>query len=571
MKQRIAERKALFCSILFLGFISCIYAPLELYALNTQDLWFTLKDFWYIPLACGVFAMIAASVLGLFVSGMLLKIYTGIILGVGICIYVQGNFLNLKLGEITGSNIDWAQYRERMILNLLLWIFIICIITALCIWGGDKKKSHINIPKIISIVSLFMTAMLLVTLIVLIVPCLQENEKKPEGGYPTNKDLLSLSDSTNVLVFVLDTYDVNYFKQALNEVPEFEEQLDGFIWFDNFSGCYPLTTWAVPFMLSGNYCHQGDPHAQVSINSAQRLYLDELTENGYDMSFYTPYYLIPDRIRKNAVNYVDADCVISDRKAFTVSLYSLVICKYFPDICKPLAWLSPDDFEARRHLDSEYPIYATSNLMLVDCLDQQEMTADADRPQFKFIHVDGAHLPNNIDEWGHRTEDSSLIEEISVKGSLRLALRYMDEMKVLDIYDNSVIIVTADHGVNTRDGDYYDAFNSPVFLVKPRGTHGALTVNHTPSSQSDLGATILDLVGIDTEPAAYGVSVFDENGERDKDKKRYYYTVESAGSSITGASMNILTEYEVNPAGISPDNFRPTGVKYGPNDEKTVE
>ncbi len=570
MKQRIVDRKALFCAILFLGFISCIYAPFELYALNTQDLWFSLKDFWYIPLACGTFAMAVAAILGLLLSGMLLKIYTGIIFGAGICIYVQGNFLNLKLGEITGSDIDWTQYKGRMILNLFLWVFIICFITVLCIFFDKKKKQEIT-SKIISIVSLFMTAMLFATLTVLIVPCLQESGKQPEEGYPTDKDLLTLSDNTNVLVFVLDTYDVNYFKQALEEAPEFEEQLDGFIWFDNFSGCYPLTTWAVPFMLSGNYCQQGDPYAQVGINSEKRLYLDELAENGYEMSFYTQYNLVPSRAGKTAINYVDADCVISNHKAFTVLLYRLVMCKYFPDICKPFVWLSPNDFEERKHLDSVHRIYTTNNLTLVDSLDQQEMTANKDRAQFKFIHIDGTHLPSNIDEWGHRTEDDSLIEQIPIKGSLRLVLRYLDEMKALNIYDNSVIIITADHGVNYRSDASFDPnmFNSPVFLVKPRGTHGSLTVNHTPSSQSDLGATILDLAGIDTDLTAYGVSVFDENGEREK--KRYYYKVEPTGSSITGESLYMLTEYEITPDGTSPDNFHPTGVQYGPNDEKTVK
>lgn len=562
MKKRIADRKTLFCAILFLGFISCIYAPFELYALNTQELWFLLKDFWYIPLICGAFAMIAAVILGLFLSGTLLKIYTGIIFGAGICIYVQGNFLNLKLGEITGSNIDWLQYRERMILNLLLWILVIGIITALCIFEREGTKRYVS--KIITGVSLFLTAMLFVTLMVLMVPCLQESEKRPEEGYPTNQDMMSLSDNTNVLVFVLDTYDVNYFKGVLEEVPEFEEQLDGFIWFDNFAGCYPLTTWAIPFMLSGNYCQQGDPYEQVSINSEERLYLDELAENGYELSLYTQYNLVPHRIGKNAINYVDADCVISDHKAFTVLLYRLVMCKYFPDICKPAVWLAPNDFEARKRLDSGQQIYATNNLTLVDFLDQQEMTVDADHPQFKFIHLEGTHLPSNIDEWGHRVEDDSLIEEIPVKGSLRLVLRYMEEMKALNIYDNSIIIVTADHGVNTLNGDYHDAFNSPVFLVKPCNARGPLTVDHTPSSQSDLGATILDLTGIDTDISFYGVSVFDENGERKK--KRYYYTVDNVDSAITGKSTNILTEYEVNPDGISSDNFHPTGVKYGAGD-----
>lgn len=569
MRQRIADRKTLFCAIFFLGFISCIYAPFELYAVNTQDLWFTLKDFWYIPLACGAFAMIAASILGLLFSGTLLNIYTGVIFGAGISLYVQGNFLNLKVGEMTGSNIDWTQYRGRMILNLILWLLIICIITALCIAGNQMKKQKI-VSKTISVVSLFMTAMLLVTLAVLIVPCLRtDSEKRPEEGYPTNKDLLSLSDNDNVLVFVLDTYDINYFKQALEEAPEFEEQLDGFVWFDNFSGCYPLTTWAVPFMLSGNYCKQGDPFAQVAINSEQRLYLDELAENGYELSLYTQHNLIPERAREKAINFVDADCIISDRKAFTVSLYSLVICKYFPDICKPAAWLSPNAFEARRRLDSEHRIYATDNLLLADCLDQQDVTANADHPQFKFIHIEGTHLPSNIDEWGHRTEDASLIEEIPFKGSLRLVLRYMDEMKALNVYDDSTIIVTADHGINSKDGDFHDTFSCPVFLVKPRGARGPLTVNHTPSSQSDLGATILDLAGVDTNLNSYGVSVFDENGEREK--KRYYYKVVASGSSAAGETLYTLTEYEVSPDGISPDSFHPTGVTYGSDNAKTAD
>lgn len=556
MKQRIIERKPLFFAIQFLGFISCIYAPFELYALNTEDFWFSLKNFWYIPLACGAFAMITAFILGLLLGGILLKIYTGIIFGAGFCIYVQGNFLNLKLGEITGDSIDWSQYGGRMILNLILWLLIICIITALWVRG----KGYI--PKIITGVSLFLTAMLFVTLMVLIVPCLTEDKMQKEYSYLTDKDLLSLSDDTNILVLVLDRYDVNFFKQALEEAPEFEEQLDGFIWFDNFAGCYTSTIWAIPFMLSGKYCLQGNAYAQAATACTDRVYWDELVDNGYEMSLYTQSELVSSRAKENSRNYIKATPQISDRKAFTVLLYRLVMCKYFPDIVKPSAWLSPHDFEARRRLNSDHQIFTAENLMLADCLEQQDMTADTEKPQFKFIHVSGTHPPYNLDEWGRRAKDGNA-EEGCIKGSLRLALRYMEEMKVLNIYDNTAIIITADHGDSTDD-----YCTSPVFLVKPRGAHGSLTTNHTPSSQSDLGATILDLAGIDTDFSPYGVSVFDEEGERKK--KRYYYIADSTAPGIIGKSGYILTEYEVDLNGISLDNFHLTGVEYGPNDEKTV-
>lgn len=555
MKKRIADRKTVFSAILFLGFISCIYAPFELYALNTQDLWFLLKDFWYIPLICGAFAMIVAAILGLLFSGMLLRLYTGVIFGVGICIYVQGNFLNLKLGEMTGDSINWSQYRGQMIWNLLVWILVICIISALSIFEGGGQKKYVS--KAITGISLFLTAVLFVTLIVLIVPCLKETSKRPERGYPTNKDMLSLSDNTNVLVFVLDNYDVNFFRETIEEVPEFEEQFDGFIWFDNFAGCYPLTKWAIPFMLSGNYCRQENPYDQVNIDCTERVYWDELVENGYEMSIYSQFELIPPRAGEIAVNYSDAEPVIFDHKAFTVLLYRLVMCKYFPDIVKPSVWLFPYEFEARRRLDSVEQIYVTNNLMLADSLEQQTMTADAELPQFKFIHVGGAHPPFSLDEWGYRAEGSNY-EEGCHKGALRLVLRYMDKMKELGIYDDTAIIVTADHG------DYGKAFTCPVFLVKPRDAHGLLSVNHTPSSQADLGATILDISGIDTDVFAYGVSVFDEEGEREK--KRYYYTAEDV-PNIAGEPLFILIEHEVDPDGISLEDFHPTGVEYGGNNE----
>lgn len=192
------------------------------------------------------------------------------------------------------------------------------------------------------------------------------------------------------------------------------------------------------------------------------------------------------------------------------------------------------------------------------------MTAETEKPQFKFIHVSGAHPYYHLDEWGHRAKDGN-VEDGGIKSSLRLALRYTEKMKELNIYDNSVIIITADHGY---PADEYRT--NPVFLVKPRGARGSLTTNHTPSSQADLGATILDLAEIDTDISSYGVSVFDEEGERKK--KRYYYIAnQTALRDITGKPKYILTEYEVDPDGIAFENFHLTGVEYGPNDEKTVK
>lgn len=547
MKEKISARKEMFSAILFLGFISCIFAPFELYSINSQDLWFSLKDFWYIPLACGVFAMAAAALLGCFLKGKLLKIYTAVIFGTGICVYIQGNFLNLKLGMMTGESISWSQYKCRLILDMLFWIIIICTCIVVCLRDGKY------IQKIITGVSLFLTAVLFVTLIVLIVPCLQEN-KVPACGYPTDRNLTALSDDSNLLVFVLDYYDVEFFRQALEEVPEFEEQLDGFVWYDNFAGCYSNTQYAIPFMLSGRYYPQADVPACLDTLCEAEVYWDALIQNGYEMSLYSSSELIPERAGANAINFVKTDFKIANHKAFTILLYRLVMCKYFPDVVKPYVWLYGYEFEHRRQLQCEDHYYNPENLALVDYLDQQPVTADAGHSQFKFIHVSGAHPPYSIDEWGQRTDETS-DENKSIKGSLRMVLRYLDEMKALNIYDNTSVIITADHGRFTAD------CTNPVFLVKPRNARGRLRSDHTPASQVDLGPTILNLAGIDTD--AYGISVFDTEGENNK--KRYYYKTVKVATEITGRSAEKMFEYEVDSAGISLENFHLTGVEYDAN------
>lgn len=544
VKERISARKGLLCAILFLGFISCIFAPFELYAINSQEFWFSLKDFWYIPLACGVFAMIAAAMIGFFLKGKLLRIYTAVIFGTGICIYIQGNFLNLKLGLMTGTDIEWSQYTGRMILDVVVWIVIICVFIILCLRDGKY------IQKIIAGVSLFLTAVLFITLIVLITPCLKEN-KVPECGYPTDKNLTRLSSDTNVLVFVLDYYDVEFFRQVLTEVPEFEEQLDGFVWYDNFAGCYCNTKYAVPFMLSGHYYPMADATAYLDALCEEDVYWDALLQNGYEMGLYSSSELIPERAGANAANFVKTDFEIADHKAFTVLLYRLVMCKYFPDVVKPYTWLYGYEFEHRRQLRCEERYYTPENLTLVDYMERQPVTVDAEYPQFKFIHVSGAHPPYGIDEWGQRTEEES-DESKCIRGSLRLVLRYLEQMEALDVYDDTSVIITADHGRFTAD------CTSPVFLVKTRAARGRLISDHTPVSQVDLGSTILDLADIDTD--MYGISVFDADDQTNR--KRYYYKTIKTVSEMNGRSLEKMIEYEVDSEGISLENFHLTGVEY---------
>lgn len=553
IRRIIHGKEYVLCAILFLGFTTCIYAPFEMYSLNSEDLWFSLSDIWYIPIACGSFAMIVAILIALLLKETLLKVYAGLLFGIGISSYIQGNFLNLNLGELTGAAITWQNYIPRMVVDLVIWGGIII---AFIIWNVRSSK---YCRKVIGIVSLFLTVVQLVTLIVLTVPLMGESKVSP-NGYPTEKDALSVSSNANVMVFVLDKYDENFFKDVLEREPEFRDKLDGFTYYTNMVGCYSGTKWAIPFMLSGEFCYQGDASAYTkNACEDEDVYWDELLKNGFEMSIYTRGSDVPPRAAANAYNFEKTSYRIANHKLFTVVLYRFVMCKYFPDAVKPFVWIYGYEFDDRKMLDSEYREWQARNLTLSDLLARGEVKADRSLPQYKFIHISGTHESFDIDEEGNRIEGQS-DEATCAKGSLNLVLRYLRQMEELGVYDNSAVIITADHG------NWSETPTNPVFLVKPMGVRGKLKENAAPVSQEDLGATILDLVGLPYEK--YGISALQvEEGEQ---RVRLCYRYADDGTDLRGKPQDKLVEFVADSEDNEPDNFSRTGVEYNMQGEKIV-
>ena len=68
---------------------------------------------------------------------------------------------------------------------------------------------------------------------------------------------------------------------------------------------------------------------------------------------------------------------------------------------------------------------------------------------FKIYHVEGAHVPFVFDEKLNRVSDSNYKK--SVEGSMYLAKEFIDRLKENGVYDNSVVIILADHGFSEED------------------------------------------------------------------------------------------------------------------------
>lgn len=75
---------------------------------------------------------------------------------------------------------------------------------------------------------------------------------------------------------------------------------------------------------------------------------------------------------------------------------------------------------------------------------------------------------------------------------------YLQQLKDLGIYDNSTIIITADHGSEAR--------SQMIFFMKGKNeTHDSMQTTNAPISLNDLVPTIVEAIGEDYAP--YGQSV----------------------------------------------------------------
>ena len=98
--------------------------------------------------------------------------------------------------------------------------------------------------------------------------------------------------------------------------------------------------------------------------------------------------------------------------------------------------------------------------------------------------MQGGHVPFLYDADLNAVGDSSYTE--TLEANIRVIGQFLDKLKQSDLYDNSVIIVMADHGFDPQNEvSAYDRQN-PLFLVKGVGESHPLQTSLVPAAYEDL-------------------------------------------------------------------------------------
>lgn len=487
-----------------------LFVTLAIYSGNTRE--FATA---YIDLAGKLLPYAALLVVGLFVAGLPLTRdgrarYQALLNALAILLWLQGNILVWKYGVLDGSTINWLEDAWRGALDTAVWI----VLLLLAIYGYRKFGK-----------GLFVAAV--ATFVIQGIASTQQFGEGAEVWQTTGLSnsaedraaALRFSQEFNIVHIVMDGFQSDIFASILADTDErdFKKELRGFTFFDKHMGPYPYTQLTLPAMLSGKLFRNDQPvNDFVDASIKGTTITNSAFAQGFEVDFAAPVplknvYTLGQH--NNAYGITSSGHVTNSDIATmdAAKLMDLALFRVVPHFSKALVhrdelWVFQAKAQSRSYLHLQY----FSDLAFLEEL-ASGMSADRSAPVYKLIHVMLSHRPivgNSRCEFdGRKTETRENVTIHAQCGLLRV-FAVLQRMKDLGIYDDSLIVLMADHGAwvpaenftATSDANALTAaMATPTLAIKPPGAMQDFQVSSAPSSIIDIPATIAALANIDAD------------------------------------------------------------------------
>lgn len=456
---------------LFFALTLTLFAATQMVCDNQEEFWFT-----WAQMAPGVVRV------GLWVWGALTLLLAvlprrafpwgqGVLLGLGVAALLQGNGLNADYGALNGQAIVWEDYTVYGLINTALWAGILFICLSLRQW---KRFGALCV----------------------VLPCLLA---VGEGGwiayraaqaptpqtetYLSQAGLYTVGTEENLLVLVLDSVDADQFAQALAEDPDLSRRLEGFTWYRNAMGLSDPTKYGLPALLTGQaYTQPVDYAGFIAAAYADAPLYTMLAGDVWDARFFTDSRYVS--LDAGVVdNLAREELAVNDPAGLTRDLLRLCAFRYAPHFLKPQLWMYSNVFLPYAQAQGE-PVYEVTDPAFDARLREEGLEATVERA-FRLIHLTGMHPPYTMDA-DCQYQAQGVTAQEQMRGCLRLAEDYLEQLRALGVYDRSAVLILADHGTET--------VHRPLLLLKRPGDTGEMAVNDAPVSYVDLPATYVALL-----------------------------------------------------------------------------
>ena len=513
-KEELPFKKRLaFAAIPIFGMLYMVtfFGITETFFANRGEWVFTFKDIVFpgllIFFGTGIlFSVIAAALKG--------GVYERAVIVIGSAfagLYIQNTFLNtVKFinGEKTITPVG------ILILNIAIWGILLCV--PLILYSKFKKKTTVFYAALA--VSAILFGIQIAPLPFLFKPDPNAETQEANGVKKelrlSGEEQFVLSDEENVIVLIMDAFWNGYMDEYLENHPEAYEKLADFTYYDNMSTMAMNTSTSMPYLLTAS-----DIDFSVDLRESNRqawtgenatAFYDTLHEKGYTINLYTDgdnYCGDADNMVGKIDNVQETEFTVQTNSFKTYAkMLKLSLYKYVPFAFKEFVTVAGSEeinncsefyYNGVKEENSDDWAEVTKTAYAFGIVStnfdfQRELKERVELKKGKrivFQHIMGMHGPY-YGETDHEEVSQQSEEEICMD----IIYSYINMLKKLNLYENSCIIVTADHG-------YFDLLESaPIMLIKGKGRSGnKLLINGAPGVvQTDLLPTILDMVGEDS-------------------------------------------------------------------------
>mgnify|MGYP004518129893 FL=1 len=460
-----------------LSFMLYLYEPILTYSSNINDFWFDfnlmISNIILYMIIIFVFLILVYFLLYLFLRRKNIKMYK-IILVISFILflytYIQGNYLVGSLPQLNGDIIDWSKYGDENIISILT--FLLVVIGELALIKKFKIDKTIKINCYMTIIVFFMLFTSFISIL-----CNKEIYKDKSIEIATTKNINNVSTDKNFFIFLVDSVDSREFAEVVNNNLSYKETFNDFTYYPDTTSGYLFTRDSIPFILSGIWNQEETDFVDYYNDAFNNSKLfKKLTDENYNMNFYE--YEIYSNNRNfdkfdNIKLYSDKIDSVSFFKQFT----KYILYKYLPYPLKKYSKIETASFDSCK-IEDDIDYFKWSNKEAYNNLINNKLEFVDDK-YFQFLHIEGGHVPFDYDE------DVNIIENGTYKQKLTAVLKviskFINRLKENNVYDNSVIIILADHGEGKDT-----LRQNPILYIKGINEHHEMYISDIPVAYEDL-------------------------------------------------------------------------------------
>lgn len=468
-----------FCFMLF------IFEPLLMYSTNKLDFWFDILLILG-PMMIGFAIFFFGSALILTAAYLINKaivkdkeptvyrIIAIVLFFLFFASYIQGNFLVGKLPALDGSVIDWDKLAKNDIFTLIVLVVLCGLAVFLLIKLGVK-----NTLKYTMWASGVLFVMLTVSLVAEMIS--YDAFSRKDSIITTNKNFDTMSTDKNFVIFLTDAVGSSEFGKVLEQNPEYKEVFEDFTYYPDTLGGYPCTRDTIPLILGGALNKNEEDFEKFSSKAYNNSpFFKKLTENNYDINLYESELIWYGDKNFNVSNSTDYENYRLPFKSFFREEIKYIMFRYLPYNFKRYSQIESMDFNGLvdKYIWDDRTIYGLIK-------DNPTLEKTSDRT-FSFIHTEGAHIPFHYDKDLNIIQENGTYEQ-KIEAVITMLNAYIERLKANGTYDNTVIVIMADHGntdLNSADDMLVRA--NPMFMMKGIEEHHEFSVSEKPLSYLDL-------------------------------------------------------------------------------------